>query len=316
MTHKNKILLAGAGYMAKEYAKILKDMNISFVVVGRSEKSAEDFKKETGIDCQKGGISNWLKTNPVPKLAIVAVTGDQLGTVSRVLIKAGCKELLVEKPGGLDGKDIKNTANLAKKNGAHVYIAYNRRFYSSVLKALEIIKQDGGVNSFDFDFTERSYQIENLPQMDKIKKEWFLHNSTHVIDMAFFIGGWPQKLISYREGTLKWHPAGAIYSGAGISNTEAVFSYHANWLSAGRWGIEVMTPKNKLIFRPLEKLQIQRYGNMNIEDVPLDNQLDIDFKPGIYRQVDAFLNSPGKLLTIKEHVKNLKTFSKIHGGHI
>lgn len=300
--------------MAKEYAKVLKAQKIDFVVVGRSKESANSFKKELGVDVQTGGIKEWLKTNPAPKRSIVAVTGDQLGLATRELIKAGCKEILVEKPGGLNASDIKNTAKLAKKMRSNIYIGYNRRFYASTLKAVEIIKKEEGVLSFNFDFTERIYLIESLPGIEKIKKNWFLHNSTHVIDMVFFVCGWPKQLNTYRKSGLKWHPAGSIYSGAGISDKGAVFSYHANWSSAGRWSIEIMTPKSKLIFKPLEKLQIQRYGNMSIEDLPLNDRIDLDFKPGVYRQVEAFLSSPRKLLTINEQINHVKTFSKINGG--
>jgi len=298
--------------MGKEYAKVLKNMSLSFVVVGRSEKSATDFKNETGIDCKSGGLNNWLENNQVPEWAIVTVTGDQLGITTRELISAGCKNILVEKPGGLDNADLKLTLKSAKKFKTDVFVAYNRRFYASTLKADEIIKKDGGVKSFYFDFTERSSIIEALNKPNKIKRGWFLHNSTHVIDMAFFLGGKPSKITPYKKrGGLKWHPSGSIYVGAGISDNYALFSYHANWESAGRWGLEIMTPKSKLIFRPLEKLQIQKYGSMNIEDVPLDDKLDIEFKPGIYRQVESFLGNRHDLPTIDEQVGNLKYYSLI-----
>ena len=77
-------------------------------------------------------------------------------------------------------------------------------------------------------------------QSDKIKKAWFLQNSTHVIDLAFL---WPAgpKIYALKAGKLKWHPSGAIYAGAGITDKRALFSYHANWNSAGRWSVEVMT---------------------------------------------------------------------------
>ena len=179
---------------------------------------------------------------------------------------------------------------------------------------MRIIKEDGGVSSFTFDFTERSYVIEKLKTSSvEVKRNWFLANSTHVIDMAFFLGGKPSKITAYTKDGLKWHPSGSIYAGAGISDRSALFSYHANWKSAGKWNIEIMTPKNKLIFRPLEKLQMQKYGSMNIEDVPLDDKLDIEFKPGIYRQIESFLGDKRNLLTINEQVKNLQYYSAIIG---
>lgn len=299
--------------MGTEYAKVLKAQRSNFNVVCRSKESAEKFKTETGAATVPGGIEKWLKNNKPPKTAIVAVTEDQLGIVVRNLINSGCKNILVEKPGGLDTNDIKKVTALAKKKGVAVYVGYNRRFYASTQKAVEIIKREK-IKSLTFDFTERSYVVETLPQSDRIKNQWFLQNSTHVIDMAFFLGGWPAKMISYKKGSLKWHPSGAIYSGAGITKNGALFSYHADWTSAGRWSIEIMTTKNKLIFKPLEKLQVQEYGSMNIRDVLLDDKLDVEFKPGLYRQVEAFLKNPKKLLTIAEQVKHLNYYEQIKRG--
>lgn len=312
MLPKNNILLVGTGYMGKGYAKVLKAQKVSFIVVGRSQESADSFKNELGIDAASGGVEKWLTGNPVPQKAIVAVTEDQLGIVTRNLINSGCKSILVEKPGGLDANDIKKVAESARRKRSNVYVGYNRRFYTSTQKALEIIKKEG-IKSFIFDFTERSYIVEKLPQSDKIKNDWFLQNSTHVIDMAFFLGGWPQKITAIKTGHLKWHPDGSIFAGAGISDKKATFSYHANWESAGRWSVEIMTPKNKLIFRPLEKLQIQKYGSMVIEDVTLDDRVDINFNPGLYRQVETFLKKTKKLLTIEEQAKHLEIYAKING---
>lgn len=304
------LLLVGTGYMGKEYAKVLKAMKLPFIVVGRSQNSSAIFTSEIGTRAESGGLDNWLKKNKVPEKAIIAVTEDQLGVATRQLIKAGCKEILVEKPGGFNVKDVKLVAIEAKKHKTKIFVGYNRRFYASTLTALDIIKKEG-VSSFNFDFTERSYVVKTSKQSDKIKKEWFLQNSTHVIDMAFFMGGWPKMMTCYKKGKTSWHPSGSIYSGAGLSDKNALFSYHANWESAGRWSVEIMTSKTKLIFRPLEKLQIQKYGSMAIEDYILNDKLDVDFKPGLYKQVESFLSNKKFLLTAEDQVKHLKHYEQI-----
>ena len=309
------ILLVGTGYMGKEYAKVLKDLGESFIAVGRSPQSAETFTRGTGVPAVSGGLLEWLLRNKPPKRAIVAVTEDELGTATRGLLNAGCMSVLVEKPGGLDEKDVRAVAALAKKKKASVFVGYNRRFYASVIAAREIIKKEG-ISSFNFDFTERSYVVEKLPQSAAIKKEWFLQNSSHVIDMAFYLGGWPKKMHCLGKEKLKWHPANVIYAGAGITNKGALFSYHANWKSAGRWSVEVMTSQSKLIFRPLEKLQIQKYGSMAVEDIPLDEALDQKYKPGLYLQVQAFLGNKKNLATIAEQVSRLTHYKKIKQGNI
>lgn len=114
-----------------------------------------------------------------------------------------------------------------------------------------------------------------------------------------------------KKGKLDWHPNGSIYSGAGITKSGALFSYHADWESAGRWNIEIMTPKSKLIFKPLEKLHIQKIGSMAVEEILLNDELDKKFKPGIYRQTQSFLSDNKNLMTIEGQVENLKYYNKI-----
>lgn len=312
MRKTNQILLVGAGNMGIEYAKVLRVLNLPFIVVGRSKKTASSFQKTIGLLPAIGGIKKWISDkNEPPTTAIVAVNEEEAGEATRLLIKNGVKKILAEKPGGLNDAELKLTAKLAKKFKAKVFIAYNRRFYASTIKAKEIIKKDGGVLSLIFDFTEWNHIIKKLDASSKVKERWFLANSTHVIDMAFFLSGKPAKICTYKKGRLDWHPDGSIYSGAGITKSGALFSYHANWESAGRWNIEVMTPKSKLIFKPLEKLHVQKIGSTAVKEVLIDDELDKKFKPGLYQEVRSFLGNQKDLPTLREQVENLKYYNKI-----
>lgn len=309
---KSKILLFGSGQMAYEYAKVLRAQSYDFIVVGRGQDSAHLFKKKTGITPVIGGADKFLSESDYSDWkAIVAVTGDQLGEVTLDLIKHGVKSILVEKPGGLDEREIKLVKETSKNHFAQIFIAYNRRFYASVKKAAEIIKNDGGILSFHFEFNELSDHIAQLKSSSEIKKNWLLHNSTHVIDLAFFLGGSPKSLVSNVSGSLLWHPAGAIFTGCGISEKETPFTYHANWLAPGRWGIEFMTKNHRLIFRPMEKLQLQQKGSFELINIDLDDTLDIKFKPGFFKEVESFLNNQDSLCTIEEQCKNLNWYNKI-----
>lgn len=294
--HLNKrVLLVGAGPMALDYARVLIDQNISFEVVGRGSESAVAFTKEMGIPVHTGGLKEYLgKAVELPSAAIVAAGVDQLAEATLHLLKKGIKLILVEKPAGLNNKEIGEVASEAKLQNAGVYLAYNRRFYSSTIKAMEIIAGDGGVTSFNFEFTEWSHLIKDLKKAPGVKEQWFLANSTHVVDLAFYLGGKPKEMCCYTAGGLTWHPSASIFSGAGITEKGALFSYQANWEAPGRWGVEILTRKHRLIFRPMEQLHIQRIGSVSVEMVQLDDQLDQKFKPGLYRQVETFLGQDRK----------------------
>lgn len=311
---KNNTWLIGAGGMAQDYIKVLKDLKADITVIGRSETSAIKFQKETGIHVIPGGINNYLIGKPqIPTHAIVSVGVEKLFETTKSLLSYGIKNILVEKPGFLNNKEANKLEVLIKENNANVIIAYNRRFYASVLKANEIIKNDGGVTSFNFEFTEWAHVIEKIEKAPGVKEKWFLANSTHVVDLAFHLGGKPKEISSYTSGRLNWHPSSSNFSGSGISDKNALFNYQANWESAGRWSIEILTKQNRLIFRPMEKLLIQKKGTIpQIEDESIDYTLDEKYKPGLYLQTKNFLeNNFDRMCLFKEQKSMFIIYNKI-----
>lgn len=310
-----KILLVGAGPIAQEYWKVLTAQKISSViVVGRGAHSAKIFQSATGVAPFVGGVQKWLleNKNAISQKAIVSVSEKDLGEITRLLIQAGIKEILVEKPGGFSAQDIREVGKVAEEKKSQVYLAYNRRFYASVRKAHELILADGGATSFTFEFTEWIHKIPETKFNAGIVREWFLANSTHVIDLAFFLGGKPKALEAFSLPGFEWHHGASIFSGAGITENGAVFSYHANWKSAGRWGVEVCTKEHRYIFRPLEKLFIQNIGSVEISEVKIDETPDLAYKPGFYRQVAAFFSDKKNLPTISEQLTLLQWYEKIN----
>ena len=213
----------------------------------------------------------------------------------------------------MNKKEIQNVYETIKSLDANVYVAYNRRFYASTNKALEIIKEDGGVTSFNFEFTEWGHVVRNSTRPKEIKENWFLANSTHVVDLAFFLGGYPKEMVSYVSGSLDWHSKASTYAGAGISEKNALFSYQANWSAPGRWAVEVLTNKHRLYLKPMEKLQIQEIGSVVVDAVEIDDEIDQAYKPGFYAQTKSFLENinDGKKLTIEEQLKHFEYYEKM-----
>ena len=114
-------------------------------------------------------------------------------------------------------------------------------------------------------------------------------------------------------GFFEWHNSSAIYAGAGITDKEALFTYNANWAAPGRWAVEILTSKHRLFFRPMESLSIQEIGSVKIDSVDIENDLDIRFKPGFYKQTESFINhiDDGKKKTIQEQLRALDYYEKI-----
>lgn len=290
MEKKNEIWLIGAGGMAQDYAKVLKDLGVSFKVIGRGKEKAKQFKEQTGIDVIEGGVERYIKsTNTICTHSIVAVGVESLYSVTKQLLSYGIKNILVEKPAGISKQNLLDLKEESKIRSSNVLIGYNRRFYKATQKAKEIIAEDGGVKSFNFEFTEWSHVIANLDKPKNVFETWFLGNSTHVVDLAFYLGGKPKEINTFtRKGNLEWHPSASVFVGAGCSDSEALFCYQANWEAPGRWSVEVLTNKHRLIFRPMEKLQIQNIGSVAVDYVDIDYKIDEDYKAGLFEQVRCF----------------------------
>ncbi|MGB9735989.1 MAG: Gfo/Idh/MocA family protein [bacterium] len=310
----NKIWLIGAGEMAREYIKVLQGLNKEYKVIGRGEENARKIEKICGCKVEQGGLEKFLNQKPEPCThAIVSVGMENLYEVTKQLLIYGIKNILVEKPGAMNSWQFEELKRLTEEKTANVFIAYNRRFFASVLKAQEIIKEDNGVTSFHFEFTEWSHIITFLKKGIDVKERWFLGNSTHVVDLAFFLGGKPLKISTFTHGRLDWHPSASIFSGAGLSENGALFSYHANWESAGRWGIELLTRNHRLILRPLEKLQIQKKGTIEQKYYEgIDYSFDEKYKPGLYFQTKKFIeNKYQGFCTIQEQSSMIKIYCEM-----
>ena len=309
-----KVWLVGAGVMAQDYIKVLNGLDYDFLVIGRGESNSTLCKNKLGCETISGGLEKFLSTNPEKcTYAIVAVGVDRLYKTTKNLLNYGIKNILVEKPGALRKEEFGELNDLARKIGSNLLVAYNRRFYAAVLKAEEIIQNDGGITSFNFEFTEWAHEIEALEKPQIVKEKWFLANSTHVVDLAFYLGGKPKELFTYTSGSLNWHPSASIFNGSGISEKNALFSYQANWESAGRWSVEILTKEHRLILRPMEKLQIQKRGSIAQEfDENIDYTLDEKYKPGLYLQTKNFLEgSLDKMCDIQEQFKMIDIYNKM-----
>ncbi len=311
------ILLVGAGKMAADYAKVLAALDLRPQVLGRGEASAATFTAATGLAVSIGPLADQLAALPaVPDTAIVTVNAMYLAEATADLIRAGVKRLLVEKPAGLDLAELETLCTVATRHGAEVYVGYNRRFMASVLRAQEMVAEDGGILSVKFDFSEPSRRIAQIAKPQRELDTWFYGNSSHVVDMAFHFFGAPVRLDAAVTGSVSWHAAGAVFTGHAQNATNALMSWHANWLSPGRWGVEVMTPERRLIFQPLEELRVQSHKGFDAVPEPLSNQLDTEFKPGLMRQVRAFLwgELADRLQLLSQHAQAMEWYDVIRIG--
>jgi predicted dehydrogenase len=295
-----QVWIVGVGPMGVEHARALQALQEPFVAVGRSVESTSRFAERTGVVAEAGGLERSLLQG-APSHAIVAVGVPELFQVTSALISAGTQHILVEKPAATTAAEVHALRDAAAAVGAHVHIAYNRRTYASVRRAREIIDEDGGVSSLHFEFTEFADRVGPSKSPEAVKAAWFFANSSHVVDLAFFLAGAPRAWSAWSAGGLSWHPSASRFVGAGVTERDALFSYGANWESGGRWGVEVMTPRRRLLLRPLEELSQQLRSEVAITPVLLDVEAEGGCKPGVREMVRAWLAGTSTLPTIAEH---------------
>ncbi|WP_315855671.1 Gfo/Idh/MocA family oxidoreductase [Synechococcus lacustris] len=308
--------LIGAGPMAQDYANVLQAMSVPFRVIGRSSSSAVAFQQATGISVKAGGLETALTAMPAPDQAVVAVGVEQLATAAQQLISAGCRRILLEKPGALTLSELQGLYNTSEAKGAQVWIAYNRRFYASVRKLRDLVLTDGGITSAVFEFTEWSHLLRDLQTAPGVKEHWLLANSTHVIDLAFDFIGLPAagQWHAWYSGSLKWHPASARFHGSGFSDRGIPFAYHADWEAPGRWGVELLTRHNRYLLSPMESLQVIPLASVQAQPIELDDDLDQKFKPGLFRQCEAFLSKQtDQLCSINKQLEAFLIYYSIAG---
>ena len=295
-----KVLLFGSSYMAEEYLKVLASLNVQTVVLSRSGDHAKQLATRYG--CKGYGLEALETTNvEADDKAIIASAIDSLKDVAVACSKKGIKHILVEKPGAL------NLEELRQMPQAH--IAYNRRFFNSVIKLKELIAEDGGAIGCRFDFTEREKDILQSIKSQAVIERWGWCNSTHVIDAAFYLIGMPTEISCERSGSMARHPAGSVFAGSGMSSCP--FSYIATWTGGGRWGIEVSTSRGRYKLCPLEELSFSPKNQFTWEQIELD---DDQFKPGLLNLTKAFLaDDCSQISSNSDQIKLCKVTDKIFG---
>ena len=98
-----------------------------------------------------------------------------------------------------------------------------------------------------------------------------------------------------------------------MTNRDIPFAYHADWEAPGRWGVELLTCSHRYILRPMEALSAIPRGSVEAHPIELDDDLDHQFKPGLFCQCAAFLSyQNAKSVHLCSLMSKLMPFRSIH----
>ncbi len=309
-----KVLLFGSDYMADEYLKVLKHLGCEVVVVGRNAAKAEALAGKYGMRGLGGGAAALASIEAGSiDLTIIASAIESLKELTLASVSAGLKNILLEKPGALDRAELAALgAAIGRK--ARVVIAYNRRYYNSVIELKRRIAAEGGPLGCFFDFTDREKDVLTSGKNEKVVSRWGFANSSHVIDTAFYLAGRPVELECRRSGGWAVHPSGTAFAGSGRTE-RCLFSYFAAWAGGGRWAVEIATDRGRYKLSPMETLQFCKKDQFAWETIAPADEDDVRFKPGLMKMVGAALlgENNGVLPDLAAQAEFCGTIDRIFG---
>ena len=309
------ILILGSGWMARQYAMALQEMNVKDVTIfSRNKEKSVSLCNEFGFKSIFGNPDESIPKISEKDLTIVSTSINSLIEMTKIAIEGGQKNILVEKPGSLYFNKLLELQKSSKN--AKIRIAYNRLTYPNFHKLKTMISADGGISSCNFNFTERIQSIDFKKENPDVYSRWGISNSLHIISMVFDLIGFPQESLFYQSGKLNWHPTGSVFVGSGLTDNNIPFSYHADWGSSGRWGIEIMTKENAYRLISLEELFVCHKNSFEWEKIPFDISYP-NAKQGVCEEIAVMLcpkleeNIP--LVTLERAAKFNQVAEKILG---
>ncbi|MDM7947753.1 MAG: Gfo/Idh/MocA family oxidoreductase [Oceanibaculum nanhaiense] len=285
------ILLIGAGRIAGEYARALNARGgVTVEVLSRSAASAEALARTHGLArAHHGGMERLAELDLDYDGVIVATPIETLLPYLEHLTGRGVPRILVEKPLCLSSNDLRGF--LARHPEAPAIVALNRLYYPSVTALAEILRAEPAVSA-EFAFGEMVERTLVAGLSPAVLARLGVANSIHVIATAFDLIGLPRTLDSCieRQGRLDWHPAGAIFTGTGLSETGVPFTYAADWLAGGRWSMAVRTARGLYRLAPIEGLAFTPTGG-GPEEMLVVPPSPGGLKPGFPEMLAAWLDA-------------------------
>jgi len=282
--------VVGYGHMGKEFVKALQALKIGQICVcSLSKDSLSPLKDFGNVEAFDGGYQQ-LKRKPGPgELAIVSTPTAHLIPAAHHLRELGYRKFLIEKPISLWSKELREFCKLFAEANIPVASGYNRAAYPALLELKHLARQEGGITSCTYAFTEFTNRIDPKAYSDDEAMRWGIANSLHVMSMAHALIGMPKLWDSHRAGSaVSWHPAGSVFVGSGISEKGIPFAYHADWGSTGRWSVEVHTKKASYRLCPLEQLFVRYSFKEDWKEIPV-TAFAPDVKVGFTEQVASML---------------------------
>lgn len=283
---KFKIAVVGAGNMASEHIKAFSDIDdVELVAItSRRIESANVLAEKNNLSYTYTSLSAMYQQHQ-PDGLIIAV--PELQTYG-VLMEASSFpwSILVEKPVGCDCFEARKIFEELKHRQNSIFVAFNRRHYSSTKAVLNQIQHEDGPRVVVINDQEDpdSALADNRPKL--VVENWMYANSIHLIDyFTFFCRG---ELVRVNN-VIPWRGMSTEFT---LSELE--FSsgdkgiYMSYWNRPHPWVVSVSSKEKWWEIRPIESAS--RISKASRVPVVIEkDKWDLLFKPGLRQQAEEFI---------------------------
>jgi predicted dehydrogenase len=310
--NKIKVAIIGAGNIAEEHLKAFTAQEDCEIVgiYSRTEIKARKIADKYNISNVVNSINELAKL--LPHVIVIAVSIESTEAI--------CLEafnypwlILVEKPVGINYDSAKLIFDKAVKSNSKVFVALNRRQFSSTLCALNLLTIDTSKRFVIINDQEDPFlQIKSGMREDLVKNLMYT-NSIHLIDyFKIFCRGNIDKINiaeNWKEGKSNVVSASINFDSGDIG------LYVALWDMPGPWSVSVVTKNHNITMKPLEQLHLQEYGSRKSSIIEISDN-DKLFKPGFYSQalnvVKAVKGESNNLATLEDALNSMKLIKDLY----
>lgn len=223
-----------------------------------------------------------------PDAVFVLVPIGETFRVTADCLRAGIP-VLVEKPAGLYAWQTRELARLARAARVPVMVGLNRRYYASVLEGREALLSAGPVHSVAVEAHEDVPSVRAGGRFpDEVVGRWVVANGIHVLDLVRFFGGDTCRVTAVQRrdaGPLDYCAAALIdFDGGGVGRVLVDTG------APGGHRFDVRGAGLTLTSEPGLLTAVLRRGDGTARRLEPD-LLDQRYKPGLWRQDQAFLHA-------------------------
>lgn len=308
-----RVAIVGAGSMAREHLRAFADVPgvVLSGIHSRTRARASALAEEFGLQMACDSIEE-LFEKTAADLVIVTVPELSMNSVSRACF-AFPWTVLLEKPAGYNLTDAEDIASAARAAQSRVFVALNRRAYSSTQTALNDLAQIADRRYIRIQDQQDQGAALASGQPATVVENWMYANSVHTIDYFRVFGRGP---IDEVRPISPWNPErpGVVISEIRFASGD-LGVYEGIWNGPGPWAATISTPPRRWEMRPLEQAMYQNRGERTLHPVDVDAS-DTRFKAGFRRQAELAVTAslgreaPG-LATIDDALETMRLVNRI-----